>query len=145
MPVGRRPLQLRYSNWTKAQLVPQGAPKGQGVTTNPSSPTGFTARSRRRGTSGSPSASSTPSSWRKQYSEVGMIDYSQQGGLRPGAPASNNEFKQLSVFYGHAKDFYRCSGVFDARCSMPPTSWEKLKMDFLIWQNIHDNISLAFC
>ena len=25
---------------------------------------------------------------------------------------------------------YMCSGVFDARCSMPPTSWEELKMDF---------------
>ena len=28
------------------------------------------------------------------------------------------------------KAFYRCSGVFDARCSMPPTSWEEMKMDF---------------
>ena len=53
-----------------------------------------------------------------------------QGGLRAGVPTSNNEFKQLSVFYGRTKEFYRCSGVFDARCSMPPTSWEEMKMDF---------------
>ena len=56
-----------------------------------------------------------------------------QGGLRAGVPTSNNEFKQLSVFYGHTKAFYRCSGVypvFDARCSMPPTSWKDMKMDF---------------
>ena len=53
-----------------------------------------------------------------------------QGGIRDGVPTSNNEFKQLSVFYGHTKTFYRCSGVFDARCSMPPTSWEEMKMDF---------------
>ena len=52
-----------------------------------------------------------------------------QGGIRDGFPTNNNEFKQLSVFYGHTKAFYRCSGVFDARCSMPPTSWEEMKMD----------------
>ena len=28
-----------------------------------------------------------------------------QGGLRAGVPTSNNEFKQLSVFYGHSKEF----------------------------------------
>ena len=53
--------------------------------------------------------------------------------LRAGVPTGNNEFKQLSVFYGHTKAFYRCSGVypvFDARCSMPPTSWKDMKMDF---------------
>ena len=53
--------------------------------------------------------------------------------IRAGVPTSNNEFKQLSVFYGHTNAFYRCSGVFpvfDARCSMPPTSWKEMKMDF---------------
>ena len=59
-----------------------------------------------------------------------MYGASDQGGIRDGVPTSNNEFKQLSVFYGHTKAFYRCSGVFDARCSMPPTSWEEMKMDF---------------
>ena len=52
-----------------------------------------------------------------------------QGGLRAGVPTSNNEFKQLSVFYGPRKAFYRCSGVFDARYLMPPTSWEEMNMD----------------
>ena len=55
-----------------------------------------------------------------------------QAGIRAGVPTSNNEFKQLTVFYGHTKEFYRCSGVFDARCSMPPTSWDELEMDFKI-------------
>ena len=62
-----------------------------------------------------------------------------QGGLRAGVPTSNNEFKQLSVFYGHTKAFYRCYGVFDARCSMPPILWEELKVDF-----ISDSISRIF-
>ena len=62
-----------------------------------------------------------------------------QGGLRAGVPTSYNEFKQLSIFYGHTKAFYRCYGVFDARCSMPPISWEELKLDF-----ISDRISRIF-
>ena len=66
-----------------------------------------------------------------------------QGGWRAGVPTSNKEFKQLSVFCGYTKEFHRCSGVFNARCSMLPTSWEELKMGFLIWQNIN-NISHAF-
>ena len=61
-----------------------------------------------------------------------LADLYNQGGtcIRDGVPTSYNEFKQLSVFYGHTKEFYRCSGVFNARCSMPPTSWEEMKMDF---------------
>ena len=62
-----------------------------------------------------------------------------QGGLRAGVPTRYNEFKQLSVFYRHTKAFYRCSGVFDNRCSMPPISWEEMKMDF-----ISDRISRIF-
>ena len=53
-----------------------------------------------------------------------------QGGLRAVVSTSNNEFKQLSVFYGHTQAFRRCSGVFYARCSMPPTSREEMKIDF---------------
>ena len=34
-----------------------------------------------------------------------------QGGIRAGVTTSYNEFKQLSVFYGHTKAFCRCSGV----------------------------------
>ena len=64
---------------------------------------------------------------RQKNSGTCMYD---QGGLRAGVPTSNDKFKQLSVFYGHTKAFYRCSGVFDARWSMPPISWEELKIDF---------------
>ena len=49
-------------------------------------------------------------------------------GAAPGW--GGGEFKQLTVLYGHTKSLYRCSDVFDARCSMPPTSWEELEMDF---------------
>ena len=39
---------------------------------------------------------------------------SDQGGLRAGVTTSYNEFKQLSVFYGHTKAFCRCSGVLSS-------------------------------
>ena len=55
------------------------------------------------------------------------------------SPNKLNEFKQLSILYGHTQAFYRCYGVFDARCSMPPISWEELKVDF-----ISDRISRIF-
>ena len=49
---------------------------------------------------------------------------------------SSNKFNE---FNGHTKAFYTCYGVFDARCSMPPISWEELKVDF-----ISDRISRIF-
>ena len=34
-------------------------------------------------------------------------------------------------FYGHTKEIYTGALVFfDVRCSMPPTSWEELKIGF---------------
>ena len=70
-----------------------------------------------------------------------------QGGLKAGVPTRYNEFQQLSVFYGHTKALYRCSGVFDARCSMPPISWEEMKMDFIsdrIFHLVFDQTKLFY-
>ena len=53
--------------------------------------------------------------------------------LRARGSVGNDEFKELS---GCTEEFYRCYGVLDDRCLMPPASWEELKKGFEIWQNI---------
>ena len=54
-----------------------------------------------------------------------------QGGIRAGVPTSYNEFKQLCFLWTyHSVGALVSCRRFDARCSMPPTSWEEMKMDF---------------